>query len=326
MEILNQFKRDFDEYLKDYLDELPEKPEQLYGAVRYAMEAPAKRLRPMAVLLGYYLFKDDYEQALPMALSVEIFHNFTLVHDDIMDDAHLRRGQPSIHKKYGTNTAILVGDVMMIHAFRILLALDEEVNLDLIMDYYTEMGGGVCEGQIYDMAFESMEEITSDDYMEMVGLKTAVLLGLALNSGALIAGVEEKKAASLFEYGYAVGVAFQIMDDWLDAFGDEELTGKRKGGDIRQGKKTWLWIMAIEAAEEEDREFLKKVVKSKPVSEKDVTRVLELYKLYNVDELILEFSSKLLDDVSEKVSDLNLPGDKTRLLKEFGERLVNRDM
>jgi geranylgeranyl diphosphate synthase, type II len=231
MQLIEQFRADFEEHLRAYRSQLPEEPANLYGAIHHVLDAPAKRLRPVSVLLGYYLYKDDYITALPLALSIEIFHNFTLVHDDMMDSAALRRGRPTVHEKYDTNTAIMVGDVMLIHAFRMLLALDEHIHLDLIMDYYTDIGARICEGQIHDMAFEKRDEISRDEYMNMVGLKTSVLLGLSFQTGAIAAGKDENDSEYLFEFGYALGPGLpdngRLVGCLWRRGGNRKETGKR---------------------------------------------------------------------------------------------------
>lgn len=324
MDLLKSMRSDFDSYLKSYLDDLPGRPAKLYDAIKYVLNAPGKRLRPIATLLGYYIYDHEYERALPAALAIEIFHNFTLVHDDIMDRAELRRGQPAVHIKYGTDTAIMVGDVMMIHSIRALLLLDEEVHLDLVLDHFTSTSSGICEGQIFDMEFEDREDVSSQEYLEMVGLKTAVLLGLSFQSGALIAGVEEEQAEPLFEFGYAVGLAFQIIDDWIDAFGDSAETGKARGGDIKQKKKTLLWIIALENAESEDKAYLENLMGEDEITDRDIERVLQLYHLYDVSGIALQYADDLLSGAKEKILNAGIEKDKAELLFGLADDLVKR--
>lgn len=278
----------------------------------------------MAVLLGCYLYDDHYQRALPAALAIEVFHNFTLVHDDIMDEAELRRGKESVHKKFGSNTAIMIGDVMLIQSYRILLELDEEVNLDLVLDLFCEISTQICEGQILDMEFETKREVSKEEYLEMVGLKTAVLLGLSFQLGALIATDDYSKSEPLYEIGYNLGVAFQIVDDWIDAFGEEQNTGKVKGGDIYQKKKTWLWFTAMELAEEDDRAFLEQVMNSEQVSEEEVKRVLELYSLYGVSEEVMEFAEGLLEQTIRKIRETDIESSRAEVMVELANDLVKR--
>jgi len=325
MEIINKFKSLFEESLRQYLDEVPKYPSGLYDGLKYIMESDAKRLRPAAVLLGCYLYDENYQRALPAALAVEIFHNFTLVHDDIMDQAELRRGRPTVHKKYGSNIAIMVGDVMMIQAYRLMLGLDEEVNLDLVLDLFSDTATKICEGQILDMEFEKKKDVLKEEYLEMVGLKTAVLLGISFQLGAVIAGKEEEKTEFLFQFGYNVGVAFQIMDDWIDVFGDSDRTGKKQGGDIRQKKKTWLWLVATELAEQEDRNFLNKVMDQELIGDKEVKRVMEIYELYDVSGETMDFANQLLEQSLNEIRESNLSDDKKDLMIDLARRLVERD-
>lgn len=325
MELINKFKAVFENTLQEYLSEVPNKPGALYDGLKHIMESDAKRLRPAAVLLGCYLYDEDFERALPAALAIEIFHNFTLVHDDIMDEAEIRRGNPSVHKKYGSNTAIMVGDVMMIQACRILLALDEEVDLDLVLDLFCDTATRICEGQVLDMEFEEREDVSKEEYLEMVGLKTAVLLGLSFQLGAIIAGREEEETEYLFQFGYNVGVAFQIMDDWIDAFGDPQATGKKQGGDILQKKKTWLWFVGTDIAEQEDRNFLIQLMDQEKVEESDLKRVLEIYELYDVAGEAMAFANQLLEQSLLEIQRSNLSEDKKELMTDLAKRLVERD-
>lgn len=325
MELINKFKTVFEKTLQEYLREVPDKPSALYDGLKHILESDAKRLRPSAVLLGCYLYNENFERALPVALAIEIFHNFTLVHDDIMDEAEIRRGRPSVHKKYGSNTAIMVGDVMMIQAFRIMLALDEEVDIDLVVDLFCDTATRICEGQVLDMEFETRREVRKEEYLEMVGLKTAVLLGLSFQIGAVVAGKEEEETEFLFQFGYNVGVAFQIMDDWIDAFGDSNQTGKKQGGDIRQKKKTWLWFVAIDLAEQEDRNFLIQLMEQETVEESDVKRVLELYELYDVAGETMAFANQLLEQSLAEIQQSDLSADKKELMTDLARRLVERD-
>ncbi|TVQ47312.1 MAG: polyprenyl synthetase family protein [Saprospirales bacterium] len=325
MELINKFKTVFEKTLQEYLREVPQKPSALYDGLKHILESDAKRLRPAAVLLGCYLYDENFERALPVALAIEIFHNFTLVHDDIMDEAEIRRGRPSVHKKYGSNIAIMVGDVMVIQAFRIMLALDEEVDIDLVLDLFCDTATRICEGQVLDMEFESRKEVRKEEYLEMVGLKTAVLLGLSFQIGAIVAGKEEEETEFLFQFGYNVGVAFQIMDDWIDAFGDSNQTGKKQGGDIRQKKKTWLWFVAIDLAEQEDRNFLIQLMEQDTVEESDVKRVLELYELYDVAGETMAFANQLLEQSLAEIQQSNLSADKKELMTDLARRLVERD-
>ncbi len=322
---LQQLKSEFEEHLKDFLKELPEKPYGLYDGIRHILDADAKRLRPVAVLLGYYLFKDDYHRAMPAALAVEVFHNFTLVHDDIMDEATVRRGKASVHQKFGKNTAIMVGDIMLIAAYRILLHLDEEVDIDLVLELFSDTAGQICEGQVLDMEFEREVAVSKEEYLNMVGLKTAVLLGLSFQLGAVIATDDFEKSERLYQFGYKLGLAFQVMDDWIDAFGDEKKTGKRRGGDIYRKKKTWLWFSAIEMADESDRAFLEELMDADEVRERDVRRVLDIYHLYDIPTVVKDFADSLLEQTLESIRDSDIQADRAEILVKLARDLVQRD-
>ena len=322
---LQKLKSEFEEHLKDFLHDLPEKPIGLYDGIRHILDADAKRLRPIAVLLGYYLFKDDYQRAMPASLAVEVFHNFTLVHDDIMDEANVRRGKASVHQKFGKNTAMMVGDIMLITAYRILLHLDEEVDIDLVLELFSETAGQICEGQVLDMEFEQKAVITKEEYLNMVGLKTAVLLGLSFQLGAVIATDDFDKSEKLYQFGYKLGLAFQVMDDWIDAFGDEKKTGKRRGGDIYRKKKTWLWFSALEMADESDRAFLEELMEVDEVRERDVRRVLDIYHLYDIPSIVKDFADSLLEQTIDSIRDSDIQTERAEILIKLARDLVQRD-
>lgn len=232
-----------------------QKPVNLYGPVAYAMSAGGKRLRPLLVLMGYQLFDEQVENSVPAALAVEIFHNFTLLHDDIMDKADIRRGQPTVHKKYSENAAILSGDAMSFLAYRFLLH-SQTGRMDELLSLFTTTALEVCEGQQLDMDFETRNDVTVEEYIEMIRLKTAVLLGCALKSGAILGGAPPEVAGNMYEVGINMGIAFQLQDDLLDTFGDERTFGKKIGNDIVCNKKTFLLIEALESAGEQARQSL----------------------------------------------------------------------
>ncbi len=230
-------------------------PVNLYEPVSYAMAAGGKRLRPTLVLLAYQLFGKEVQKAVPTALAVEVFHNFTLLHDDIMDKAELRRNLPTVHKKYSENTAILSGDAMAFMAYELLLETDLPAKRET-MPIFTRTALEVCEGQQLDMDFELRNDVTASEYIEMIRLKTAVLLGCALQMGALLGGATPAQASDLYQVGINMGLAFQLQDDLLDSFGNEETFGKKIGGDIVSNKKTYLLIESREQASGELRSQL----------------------------------------------------------------------
>ncbi|MFZ6014661.1 MAG: polyprenyl synthetase family protein [Bacteroidota bacterium] len=230
-------------------------PASLYEPIRYLMGLGGKRLRPMLTLLSYSLFKDDVKAAVPYAVAVEAFHNFTLMHDDIMDNAPLRRGQVTVHEKWNINTAILSGDVMLVKVYEMFMSLESE-KLKTVLKKFNHCASEVCEGQQWDMEFESTDRVTEAQYINMIRLKTAVLLGFSLELGAILADAPEEDCAALREFGINIGIGFQLKDDLLDAFADPEKFGKQVGGDIIANKKTYLLIKALEKAKGKERREL----------------------------------------------------------------------
>ncbi len=219
--------------------------EELYEPINYLMAIGGKRIRPVMLLAAYNLFKDDIETVIDSALAIEVFHNFTLMHDDLMDEASLRRGQQTVHKKYDANTAILSGDVMLVYAYQLLSSCDAK-HLKRILAIFNKTAIEVCEGQQMDMNFETRDHVAQEEYLEMIKLKTAVLLAASLSIGGILADASEKDANLLYQFGIDIGIGFQLQDDLLDAFGDEKTFGKKIGGDIVQNKKTFLLINALD--------------------------------------------------------------------------------
>lgn len=236
--------------------EFTNEPEGLYDPLRYMMGIGGKRVRPRLCLLCYSLFKDEFtEEILQPAAALEVFHSFTLIHDDIMDKADVRRGVPTVYRRWDENTAILSGDVMSIDSYKRIAKAPAKV-LPAVLELFSETAAQVCEGQQYDMDFENLPHVSMDDYLKMIGLKTAVLIACSAKMGALIGGASEKVADDLYEFGYDLGIAFQITDDYLDTYGDPEVFGKAIGGDILNNKKTWLLTRAFQKADEQTRDRL----------------------------------------------------------------------
>ena len=252
-------------------------PQSLYEPIGYTLSAGGKRIRPQLVLMGSALFGGTLEKALPAATAIEIFHNFTLLHDDIMDNADTRRGRATVHKKWNANTAILSGDAMMIKAYQQLEGISAE-KLPEILTLFSQTALEVCEGQQYDMNFEVSEAVSLEDYFTMIRLKTAVLLAGALKMGAIMADADEKDANHLYEFGINIGIAFQLRDDYLDVYGNEATFGKKIGGDIMCGKKTFLLINALEKGTKSQQQTIKQLLASKSIEGKDkVTAITEIY-------------------------------------------------
>ncbi|MDE6711130.1 MAG: polyprenyl synthetase family protein, partial [Alistipes sp.] len=243
--------------IENYLAQarFPAEPELLYAPIAYSLSGGGKRLRPMLVLLSYGLFDNNVQQALPAAGAVEVFHNFTLLHDDIMDNAAIRRGKPSVYAKWGRNVAILSGDAMLIYAYRLLGGLTS-AKLPQVLATFNTMALEVCEGQQYDMDFEKKQKVSVVEYMHMIELKTSALLAGSVQIGALLGGAPEEDCRKLRRFAVELGLAFQLQDDLLDSYGDERL-GKAIGGDILEGKKTYLMVTAMSRADEPTREELR---------------------------------------------------------------------
>lgn len=281
----------------------PAEPRELYEPIRYMLSLGGKRLRPVLTLLGYELFREDSEKALPAALAVEVFHNFSLVHDDIMDNAPLRRGQPTVYKKWNSNIAILSGDVMLVQAYQLLAKLDPKV-LPEALQLFNHTAILVCEGQQRDMNFEQRSSVSMDEYLQMIEEKTAVLLGAALQLGAIAAEASSADAKALYDFGKNIGVAFQLQDDYLDAFGDPEKFGKQVGGDILSNKKTWLLIQALEKAKGADAQTLQVNLQHTNPDSHKVLWVVDLYRrlgiVEEIQEAIQHYSHKAISQL-EKV-------------------------
>jgi len=261
---------------------IPHQPAGLYDPVRYMFSIGGKRIRPALALLGANLFTDDLSGCIQPALAMEMFHNFTLMHDDIMDHAPMRRGMPSVHEKWDLNTAILSGDVMLVKAYSMLCTMKNE-NLPAVLELFNDTAAKVCEGQQMDIDFETRDDVTVETYISMITYKTAVLLGCSLYCGAIAGGASKHAAALLYDAGLNAGISFQIKDDILDAYGDEKTFGKTIGGDIIQNKKTYLLLRTIQKADDEDRDIVKDLIAKKPVdSSQKVKTITGLYEKYTV--------------------------------------------
>lgn len=255
----------FEAYCKQHA--FAHSPEGLYAPAAYIMSSPGKRLRPVLSMMGAEMFGGEREAALSVAMAVEVFHNFSLVHDDIMDAAPLRRGKPSVHQAFGLNAGILSGDVMLIYAYKFIAKAGRPETLPRLLGTFNQVAVEVCEGQQYDVDFEARQDVSIPEYIQMIELKTAALIGGALELGAIAAGAEEVKTAPLRDFGRQIGIAFQLQDDILDTFGDPALFGKKVGGDIIQNKKTFLILKALELAQGQEREQLARLMASTPEDE-----------------------------------------------------------
>jgi geranylgeranyl diphosphate synthase type II len=300
-------------------------PTELYEPIRYIMSLNGKRFRPLLTLLSASLYKDDLSTALKPAMAVEIFHNFTLMHDDIMDNAPLRRGKATVHEKWNANTAILSGDVMLIKAYDHLLDIAPE-QLRQVLRRFNQTAAEVCEGQQLDMNFETRWDVTEDEYLEMIRLKTSVLLGFALELGAIISGANQEDAQLLYEAGESMGIGFQLKDDLLDVYGDPEKFGKQVGGDIISNKKTFLLIEALSTAEGEIKAELDTWI-AKDIFDKaeKVQAVRNIYDQLAIREITEQKIRDYFNRGFANLEKLNVAPERKDTLLQFVEQLVNRD-
>ena len=312
----------------DYLHANPfnQAPQTLFEPVDYIMQLGGKRLRPILVLMAYNLYKKDIQPALPIAQAVEIFHNFSLVHDDIMDEAPLRRGQATVHHKYDINTGILSGDVMLIYAYHYLLKIEDPKLVPPIIKVFTEVAEAVCIGQQYDMNFETSDSVTIPEYLKMIEHKTALLLVGALKMGAILAEADEQDVYHLGEFGRNIGIAFQLQDDILDTFGDPEKFGKRVGGDIVQNKKTFLVLKTIEVANEVDKNKLLTLMQTYPEDEeKKIEAVKNIFQKNNIQHLADVVKETYQNQAMQHLDKVNIHSEKKQQLKILAEQLLKRN-
>lgn len=301
-----------------------DEPVELYDPISYIMSLGGKRLRPLLVLMAYKLYKDDVESILDQAVAIEVFHNFTLMHDDIMDEAPLRRGHETVHEKWNTNTAILSGDVMLVKAYD-LLTKAELRKLPEIIRLFNKGASEVCEGQQMDMIFESRDTVTEGEYLEMIRLKTAVLLGMSLQLGALMADADEQSQQAICEFGVKIGIGFQLKDDLLDVYADQENFGKQVGGDIISNKKTFLLIKALENSEgDQKKELLGWLDKTTFDNKEKVEAVTGIYNQLNIKELTEQKMNEYFDSGFQSLKKLDVSLQKKAILKGFAEKLMNR--
>ena len=299
----------------------PDHPANLYEPIRYIMNLGGKRIRPVMVLMASELFNDEVTIALDVALAIETFHNFTLVHDDIMDNAPLRRGAQTVHEKWGSNNAILSGDVMMVESNKHLSKVDISV-LKPVLDTFNATAQGVCEGQQLDMEFEQRADVSIAEYLEMIRLKTAVLLGGAMKLGAIVGGASEQNADLLYHFGENLGVAFQLQDDILDVYGNPEKFGKQVGGDIIANKKTFLHLKALSLAIDEEADLL---VAENEGPEIKVERVTNLYNKYQIKELAMAEMEKHLALANNALKMVAVEDDKKENFRALVQQILERE-
>lgn len=318
-----------DSALKELFDNLTftAEPAGLYDPLRYMMEIGGKRIRPRLCLTSYALFKDSLdEEILAPAAALEVFHSFTLIHDDIMDKADVRRGVPTVYRKWDENTAILSGDVMSIESYKLIAKAPAGV-LPEALKLFSTTAAEVCEGQQYDMDFEDMECVPMSDYMKMIGLKTAVLIACSAKMGSIIAGASAEKCDLLYKYGYDLGLAFQIADDWLDTYGDPTVFGKAIGGDIVNNKKSWLMTRAFEKAGERRDELIAAMAMPVGTDEEKgakIGAVKDIYEVLNVGEEAKNEITRLHAQALSHAAALDLQPESYALLEDYAKKLIGR--
>ena len=302
--------------------QFPAAPASLYEPGEYFLSIGGKRIRPILCVLGNELFSEITEDAWSLATAIELFHNFTLIHDDMMDAAALRRSMQTVHTKYGDNTALLTGDVMLIRAYEKLQTINPAY-LPKILSLFNTTAREVCEGQQLDMDFEKMPSVTLDAYIHMITLKTSVLLAASLEMGAILGGATPGNCKHLYEFGKNLGIAFQIQDDYLDAFGDPEKFGKEVGGDIRQNKKTFLLLHALEVATPDQRAKLNSLLASNGPDK--VPQVMDLFKACNVDAWSIELKEKYLQMALTNLEDIAVTSTRKTALLSLANYLMQRE-
>lgn len=303
------------------------KPAELYEPIRYILSLGGKRLRPLLTLLAYRLYQEDYQSDAVMhpALAIEVFHNFTLMHDDIMDEAPLRRGKPTVHEKWNANIAILSGDVMLVRAYDLLLSVSAD-KLPSVLKAFNHCGAKVCEGQQWDMNYESLQQVSEEEYLDMIRLKTAVLLGFSLQLGGMLAGADQQDCDLLYQFGVNIGISFQLKDDLLDVYADQEKFGKQVGGDIIANKKTFLLIKALEKANAQQRaelqDWLSRVDFDK--AEK-VKAVKALYDALDIRDLTRQKMDEYFEAGMQYLQQIRIEDSRKEVLRHFAEELMARE-
>ena len=318
-----------DEILKmvnEFLDHLSydRKPESLYEPIKYVLSMGGKRIRPTLMLLAYNLYKENPEDILMNACALETYHNYTLLHDDLMDNADMRRGHLTVHKKWNNNTAILSGDSMLVLAFQRMMQCDTK-HLKDILDLFTVTALEIGEGQQYDMEFETRNDVKEEEYIEMIRLKTSVLLACALKIGAILADASAEDADNLYKFGEQIGLAFQLQDDYLDVYGDSKVFGKEIGGDITSNKKTYMLINAFNKANAAQREELTRWVSARDFDRNEkVDAVTHLYNEIGIDQLAQDKIAYYFAQSKKYLDAVNVPEEKKEELRKYAQKMMKR--
>lgn len=312
--------------VNDFLDNLKydRKPSGLYDPVKYVLSMGGKRIRPVLMLLSYGLFKDDVESVLMPACALETYHNYTLLHDDLMDNADMRRGHETVHRKWDANTAILSGDSMLVLAYE-RMAKCNPVYLSDVLHTFTETALEIGEGQQYDMEFETRNDVTEDEYIEMIRLKTSVLLACAQKIGAILAGASKQDQDNLYKFGEQIGLAFQLQDDYLDVYGDPKVFGKKVGGDIICNKKTYMLINAYNRADAEQRRELQHWMEAETFnSDEKVAAVTAIYNKVGVDKLAIEKIAYYFEDSKKYLDAVQVSDERKAELRLYAQKMMHR--
>ena len=314
--------------VNDYLKNMPyaRPPQGLYEPIAYELSLGGKRIRPVLMLMAYNLYQDNVDAILSQAAGLETYHNHTLLHDDVMDKADMRRNKPTVHNVWNENTAILSGDAMLILAYRLMADCPKDKLAD-VLHVFTETTMEICEGQQWDMEFETRMDVKVDEYIEMIRLKTSVLLAAALKIGAMLGGASEEDAQKLYDFGVKVGLAFQLQDDWLDVYGDPKVFGKNIGGDILCNKKTYMLITALEEANEEQRVVLENWLAAHDyVPAEKIAAVTALYNEIGVGKRCQEKAEALNAEGFGILDSIDLPEDRKAVLREYACSMLNRNV
>ena len=309
------------------IDEMPynRQPASLYEPIRYILSLGGKRIRPTLMMLAYNLYQEDPASILPQACGLETYHNFTLLHDDLMDHADMRRGNPTVHVKWDANTAILSGDTMLLMAFKLMMQCPQEY-LHAVLDVFTETTLEIDEGQQYDISFETRDDVREEEYIEMIRLKTSVLLACALKIGAILGGASASDAENLYKFGEQIGLAFQLQDDFLDVYGDPKVFGKAIGGDILCNKKTFMLINAFNKADEAQRKELEKWVNAvNPDPQQKIVAVTTLYNNIGVNRLAEERIRYYFDESRKYLAAVQVPEESKQELKAYTDKMMKRN-
>ena len=300
----------------------PAEPSSLYLPNEYFLNLGGKRIRPVLCLMGNELFDEINPDAWHVATAIELFHNFTLIHDDIMDKAPLRRGKETVHARFGESTALLAGDVMLVAAYEYLNKINASY-IHSIVSLFNKTAREVCEGQQLDMDFEKKDEVSLQEYLQMIELKTSVLLAACLKLGSILGGASQRNQSLLYEFGKKLGIAFQVQDDYLDAFGDPSKFGKQQGGDIKSNKKTFLLVQALAISNDSQKKELKKLLRQN--DERKTEKVLQLFQDCKVNEWALELKNKYLDEALAHLEDVAVLSKRKEPLMELAHFLIQRE-